>query len=306
MTGPLLRLVYSERVLQRDIAAAERASLGVVDATRVLVLLDDPGRARDLAHVAALSLGVGRPAQLVLSRLIVRADAPPLEVGAPLVPDLSRMATAVDELNAIARELQAQGVDCRVLCRFSGDPWHDLVAQAVASEASVVVVDDAWRGRPLSPDARTPFTLVTAAARARTAPDAGVQPEIASVAAVVDTGSDGRAALVLACAAAARLRVPLRVHADGGRTARRISAALAPLREIGVDVDVTSSGGAALPTTTGGPDGSGVALFVVTPGVDGSAGKVPRLRVQAGTDPPSGELADELAEIVGRPSHRVL
>ena len=48
MTGPLLKRVYSDRVMQRDIAAAERAALGVIDSYRVLVLVgrssSEPGR----------------------------------------------------------------------------------------------------------------------------------------------------------------------------------------------------------------------------------------------------------------------
>ena len=39
--------------MQRDIAAAERAALGVIDSYRVLVLVDDPRRARTLAAVGA-------------------------------------------------------------------------------------------------------------------------------------------------------------------------------------------------------------------------------------------------------------
>ena len=39
MTGPLLKRVYSDRVMQRDIDAAERAALGVIDSYRVLVLV---------------------------------------------------------------------------------------------------------------------------------------------------------------------------------------------------------------------------------------------------------------------------
>src|SRR6185295_6729688 len=71
MTGPLLKRVYSDRVMQRDIAAAERAALGVIDSYRVLVVVDeDTGRSRSLAAAAAALLGTGRAAEVVLSRLI--------------------------------------------------------------------------------------------------------------------------------------------------------------------------------------------------------------------------------------------
>ena len=74
MTGPLLKRVYSDRVMQRDIEAAERAALGVIDSYRVLVLVDDQQRARAMAAVGAALLGTGRPAEVVLSRLITRPE----------------------------------------------------------------------------------------------------------------------------------------------------------------------------------------------------------------------------------------
>ena len=90
--------------------------------------------------MGAALLGTGRPAELVLSRLITRPKAP-LEVGAALVPDLARMATTVDELNALAGELKARGIAVLgahpVLRRSLGG----LVAQAQAVEADVVLVD---------------------------------------------------------------------------------------------------------------------------------------------------------------------
>ncbi len=92
-------------------------------------------------------LGTGRPAEVVLSRLITRPAAP-LEVGAAVVPDLARMATTVDELNALAGELKADGTAVSVLTRFSGDPWADVVAQAKAVEANVVLVDRAFVEQP--------------------------------------------------------------------------------------------------------------------------------------------------------------
>ena len=61
MTGPLLKRVYSDRVMQREIAEAERAALGVTDAYRVLVLVDDPERARDLAGVGRRDAGARSP-----------------------------------------------------------------------------------------------------------------------------------------------------------------------------------------------------------------------------------------------------
>ena len=100
MTGPLLKRVYSDRVCSGT-SPPRTGGAGVIDSYRVLVLVDDPHRARSMAAVGAALLGTGRPAELVLSRLIIRPKAP-LEVGAALVPDLARMASTVDELNPLA------------------------------------------------------------------------------------------------------------------------------------------------------------------------------------------------------------
>ncbi|HEY7814812.1 MAG TPA: cation:proton antiporter, partial [Nakamurella sp.] len=231
MTGPLLKRVYSDRVMQREIAEAERAALGVTDAYRVLVLVDDPERARELAVVGAAMLGRGRPAQLVLTRLLARPTAP-LEVGAPLVPDLARMAATVDELNALARELRDGGVASTVLTRFSVDPWADLIAQAAGVEADVVLVTDSFVGSAGAVPPEDPaFTLAIARL--------GDRPVIAgaSVGVVADGGADGRVAIVLGSAVAAQLTGTLHVAVpDGGRTARRVSSALGPLRSGGLDV----------------------------------------------------------------------
>ncbi|MGS0687435.1 cation:proton antiporter domain-containing protein [Nakamurella sp. GG22] len=286
MTGPLLKRVYSDRVLQRDIAASERAALGLTDSYRVLVLVDDQERAPSLAAVGAALLGTGRPAELVLSRLIVRPKAP-LEVGAAVLPDLARMAGAVDELNALATELKARGVACSVLSRFSTDPWSDVIAQAAAVEADVVVVDREFADRepadraPVDPE----FTLaVVGLGRGGvTAGDA--------VGVVVDGGVDGQTALVVASAAAAALGSTLVVATtDGGRAARKVGAALAPVRASGVTVQMVDG------TVAAGNTG----LVVVSRAV-AAAGSLSTtatvVSVQAGLDDREAELTEQLAKL---------
>lgn len=292
MTGPLLKRVYSDRVMQREIAEAERAALGVTDAYRVLVLVDDPERARELAVVGAAMLGRGRPAQLVLTRLLARPTAP-LEVGAPLVPDLARMAATVDELNALARELRDGGVASTVLTRFSVDPWADLIAQAAGVEADVVLVTDSFVGSAGAVPPEDPaFTLAIARL--------GDRPVIAgaSVGVVADGGADGRVAIVLGSAVAAQLTGTLHVAVpDGGRTARRVSSALGPLRSGGLDVRLVDATDEALASDlvllAGG--GAFAADLVATRGV----GTV--VRVHAGLDDRESELAEQLAKLAETP-----
>jgi len=285
MTGPLLKRVYSDRVLQRDIAAAERASLGLIDSYRVLALVDDQSRAARMADVGAALLGAGRPAELVLSRL-VRRPTTSLEVGAPLVPDLAQMAATVDELKALADGVTSRGAACSVLTRFTADPWADLLAQAEAVEANVVLVDQRWLAVHAEPavaggalDQRFTLAVADLGARQVGAGDA--------VAVVADGGVDGRTALLLASAAAAHLRGPLLVRTgDGGRDSRKIISALTPLRSAGLDVRMAENGV------------SEVALILVASGTSAPvrvAGTV--ISVRAGQDDRETDFTEQLAKL---------
>jgi Kef-type K+ transport system membrane component KefB len=294
MTGPLLKRVYSDRVMQRDIAAAERAALGLTDSYRVLVLVDDQQRARALAAVGAALLGTGRPAELVLSRLIVRPKAP-LEVGAAVVPDLARMASTVDELNALATELKGRGVACSVLTRFSSDPWTDVVAQAGSVEANVVLVDRSFADDPAN-GTGAPTDPAFTLAVVRLGSHELVSGDRVGV--VLDNGPDGRTALVLGSAAAGHLGGPLLVAArDGGRAARKVASALEPLRSTGLDiqmVDGAPSAAAAPLVLVGASSGLGQ-------GPGGSAWGIPGqgtvLTVQAGLDDREAELVEQVAKL---------
>lgn len=298
MTGPLLKLVYSDRHMQRDIAEAERASLGLVDSYRVLVVLDDAERARDLSRVGATLLGTGRPAQLVLTRLLVRPKAP-LEVGAPVVPDLARMASTVDELNVLARELGERGVDCSVLTRFSVDPWADVAAQAASVNAAVVLIGDTFLAASGSAPAETAFTV--AVAHVGTEP-LGPQGTAGSVGVVVDGGADGHVAVVLGSAAAGHLGGPLHVAVpDGGRAARRVSSALAPLRGGGLDVRLVDATDEAMESdlvlvADGGAFAAGPVNDLTGPDARSTV-----LRVRAGLDDREIELAEQLAKVAAAP-----
>ena len=289
MTGPLLKRVYSDRVMQRDIAAAERAALGVVDSYRVLVLADDQQRARSMAAVGAALLGTVRPAEVVLSRLIIRPKAP-LEVGASVVPDLARMATTVDELNALGAELKAGGVPYSVLTRFSADPWVDVMAQAEAVEADVVLVDADFAREHEGVHAATdrPFTLaVVRLGAARIVPGDGVGV-------IVDNDANGRTALVLASAAAGQLGGTLLVAThESGRAARKFVSALEPLRSSGLAVEMV--------------DGSAVAAdeplvllgesSTAEVGRASSGGRTTVVTVRAGLDDREAELVEQVARL---------
>ena len=180
-----------------------------------------------------------------------------------------------------------------MLTRFSTEPWADLLAQAAGVEADVVVVTDSFvRSTEAGPPADPAFTLTIAQLSDR--------PVIAgaSVGVVADGGADGRVAIVLGSAVAAHLTGTLHVAVpDGGRTARRVSSALGPLRTGGLDVRLVDATDEALASDlvllAGG--GAFAADLVATPGV----GTV--VRVHAGLDDRESELAEQLAKLAETP-----
>ncbi|MBA2390793.1 MAG: cation:proton antiporter [Geodermatophilaceae bacterium] len=235
MTEPLLRLVYPERILRRDIEAAERASLGIVDAYQVLTVVDEPARAHQLIDLGCDLLGNQSPSGLVLDRL-VPAPRSQLEVGSGLLPDLAAMASAVDELKALTSTASARGVTTNVLSRFSSDPWADLASQAEIVDADVVLVSEAWSAaRAGGPTAEAAVLRTLVTVRLGAAED-GASPDRPVVVAA-DITADGRTALRLATQMALQRRSALWVldSSGSGRGGRRLAAAVEQIRRAGLE-----------------------------------------------------------------------
>jgi hypothetical protein len=53
MAGPLLKVIYPDRIMERDIAEADRATLGRVAAQQILVLCEDRATTGSLIDVGA-------------------------------------------------------------------------------------------------------------------------------------------------------------------------------------------------------------------------------------------------------------
>ncbi len=68
MTEPLLRLAYPDRLLERDIADSDVASLGPDNAYRVLAVVGDDGAGELLVDIAADLIGDEGPSEMVLTR----------------------------------------------------------------------------------------------------------------------------------------------------------------------------------------------------------------------------------------------
>jgi Kef-type K+ transport system membrane component KefB len=281
MTSPLLTVVYPPRVLQRDIASAERAAMGLADAYTVLVVVEDPQRDVALVQLACDLLGQERPAQVVLTR-VLRRSRPRPEVASGLGPDLALLAAAGDELRELARGVEARGVPASVASRFTDAPEEDVRELAVSTDADVVL---ARSGGPVfgtvQPDG-PPGTVVVVSGDLDAGPAAN-----GPVAVVADAGADGRAALRLAARAAVGRSVPLQLRTgDGWRAGRRAAGLAESLRRVGVQL---------------ASDGAPPALLVVPQGVatDGHA-TVPVLTVQAGTADHDRDMDETLAAITAR------
>jgi hypothetical protein len=178
-------------------------------------------------------------------------------------------------------------VKCSVLTRFTADPWSDLVAQAVAVEADVVLVDRQFVNQPsgvstLPVDPAFTLAIADLGSEVLGAGDA--------VAVVVDNDADGRTALVLASAAAGYLGGSLLVATrEGGRVMRRVTAALEPLRTAGLQVQMLD----------GTPTAAQAPLLLLGSSADARsrAGSGTTVTVQAGLDDREAELIAQLAKL---------
>jgi Kef-type K+ transport system membrane component KefB len=138
MTEPALRLVYPDKYLQRDIAEAEKAAMGLADAYRVVAAVGDPVRSGHLVDAAVDLVGDEQPAELVLTRFIPAKQG--LELGSGMSAGLAEMAAALEEMKALAARAEGRGVACVVRAQYTDDLARDLLAQVEAVDANVVLL----------------------------------------------------------------------------------------------------------------------------------------------------------------------
>lgn len=259
MAAPLLNIVYPDRMVQRDIAAAEREELGEVDAYTVVVSVPDGEQADQAVALAGLAADVAgheRPARVLLCRFLP-AQAK-LELGGGLGNELATIATAGDALRRIAHEVEAGGqVQCTPVARFSADPVADLAALAANVTADVVLVPHLDADGPA--EAALPATQAATRGVVRIGTGAGGR-----VVVLTDGGAGGRAAVRLAAQVAIARGVPLVVGGtDDRRGTRRAAAAVEALRRHGVAVstledDDLATGLLVVPGDAAAPDAAAV------------------------------------------------
>jgi Kef-type K+ transport system membrane component KefB len=261
MSGPLLKAIYPDRVMQRDLAAADRAQLAGGPAYRILVLIDQPETAVPLVDIGA-DLAATRPgSELALVYLVSILAEKRLEFGAGLGGELLQMTTVMGQLHELAERAAARGAPATVLSRFSDDVAGELSAYVMAAEPDTIVLDS---GHAAYEDQA--YAAIRADGRTRLITASGPVPDAPSAVAVYSGhGGDASAALNVATqlAAARHLRLVL-VGADG----RRGRSGLADLTHRGIQA-------------SSGPPPEGALLVAGEDGAAAAAGA--HLTVRAGS-----------------------
>ncbi len=127
MAGPLLKFVYPDRWLERDIADAERKRTSSAT-DRVAVVIDDVAVAQPLAEVAA-AYGGGRATGSVT---LVRFTDP--------AGGLASFAEDLGEMKTLRETVEAAGLTCQIISRASSDRARDVVAEVERLAPGAVVI----------------------------------------------------------------------------------------------------------------------------------------------------------------------
>ncbi|MFF5205503.1 cation:proton antiporter [Streptosporangium sp. NPDC000396] len=140
MTGPLLRRIYPERRVARDIAEAERAALGVIAAHQVLAVVpDSPAEQVPLVDLTATLARAKPSSEVVLAHLRPYPQGR-LEVGTGLSSELAELAETLHDLETLAGTARAHGTEAKVVSRFSADVAAELPELVTGAQPDLVVL----------------------------------------------------------------------------------------------------------------------------------------------------------------------
>ena len=223
MSGPLLKAIYPDRVMQRDLAAADRAQLAGGPAYRILVLIDQLETVGPLVDIGA-DLAATRPgSELALVYLVSFRTDKRLELGAGLGGELLQMTTVMGQLHELAERAAARGAPATVFSRFSDDVAGELSAYVMAADPDTIVLDT---GHAAYEDHA--YAAIRAEGRTRLVTASGPVPDAPSALAVYSGhGADAAAALNVATQLAAARHLPLVLAGADGRRGRSDVADLA-------------------------------------------------------------------------------
>jgi Kef-type K+ transport system membrane component KefB len=217
MSGPLLKWIYPDKIMQRDRAAADRAAVTGGSAHRVVVLVDQPETAGPLVDVGADLAATRAGSELVLAHLVPVRSSGRLEVGTGLGGELMQMTVVMSQLHDLAERAAARGARAVVLSRMSDDVPGELPAYLAAAEPDTLVCG-ASDGIRETAGANDAIRLVTARAAVPESPGA--------VAVYYGHGGGATAALDVAAQLAAARHLELFLAGDEGRRARSAAAEL--------------------------------------------------------------------------------
>ena len=144
MAGPLLRLIYPDRFVVRDLAEADRAALGTSAGPRILVLIEAPETAAPLVDIGAALAASREHSQLILCHLVAHQHDTGLEVGTGLGGELRETTRTAGSLQALADRASAHGVPAVAQSRFDLD-IAELPRYVAAAEPDTIVLGP---GRP--------------------------------------------------------------------------------------------------------------------------------------------------------------
>jgi hypothetical protein len=248
------------------VAEAQKRTLGVTDAYRVLVAADDPDQSEAAVTLACDLVGDERPSEIVLSRLVHLGQTP--ELGRGAAARLADMTASIDAMAELERQVAASGIGARVLTRFSNEPVGDLTGQASAAEADIVLLiggDEpatAARAKAMADELDRPVAVLIAGSQ-------DVEwSHHTGVALAADDSDAGLSALELAARASRSRGCVLEIIVEG-RRARRWQSVAEQLSGAGIEARVVGASQSAGVVVVAGGTSTGLAgpavLHVFTP-----------------------------------------
>jgi len=138
MTSPLLRRIYPDRMIEHDIAEAERAALGDAISFRILVAVADPQQAAPVVDVACRIALAQQPAEVVITHF----EEQPEDSGRELSSFLDAIASELESVHALEETVRQRGLSATAFSQRTTDLVVDIAAQARRQGARMVLVGD--------------------------------------------------------------------------------------------------------------------------------------------------------------------
>jgi Kef-type K+ transport system membrane component KefB len=275
ITEPLLRLLYPDDLVDREIAEAERIGSDEAAAFRVLIGAPQDGPGPRLVSLAA-ELTAGEDPREVA---VVQFGDPGggLEVGG----GIEALAASLDELHELEAQLVALGIPVFARSRIDDDPGRLLGVLADESIADVILIPSLPGYTPPG-GGQAPAAPTAHLSEA----EAEAEPPAGPVEVQLGGGAGDRHVLALGLRLATARGRPLTVRSEGGMT-RRVGTVVDGLRQAGIVVEATDAPELVVRSGTPGRAAVDVPTLWVVPGRDDGAdalqGLVDRIRAESRT-----------------------